>query len=934
MADDFIENLTSLTNNLEDIAFTRYVTITNINADGTIDCREENGTTHKNIKTNNFMNFNVDDTVILGFVDNNIYEPFVLSANDIDLDMSYSELLTIIENYEQLSNKEYTLFRGDCWTINNNFESSASITSVTDTDLTITGTFRTKQDLLGLYWNSDDPIQHPYISYGSRYDYSNVILEFDYNMSGCRDFSHEDSTITINTNAGEIFYVKLADFIEDNHVTIPFNNLKVLAGHRYFNNKGEWVTVTEDTPIDVVNVKNIMFVLIPVAYDDSSQYEIMSNVDFTCEISNISVVNNFISHEHNPLSPHKYRLCEDYDDIYNINPRRLVKEMFKLGYHEWVDLYIGASHYYEKNGTVGDHITDLGFNHNRTEKMKVKTDTPLTPAFSTWLDCYARELKANNVNNLIISVSMENLQCDTSWRQKDCNGNYAVTGWIPSTFFYSPCNSDVIEYMQSVSKACLDILVDNELPPILQLGEAWWWWNVNDTPGQPPCFYDASTKNAYHTQFGENMPEYDSSWETDYDKELMDWLNQQLVAYSDELRSIVKNPDDYTEGQYMALFFPPSVTDVDRVPSMMREVNYIRDAYTPLKLDVFELEDYDWVTGESIHHEEVYSIGSELGFNAQQLHYYGGFVLEAKNAHTQWPLIKTAMDTAFDKKFGEVFVWAGTQVRRDNKYIGYDGYEAVSLLLNQQDILNRIYEYLTKIVVAGGYDDSEIRELLDTKEDLDNKTSSWHNPTNNIRYPSEKLVKDSLDLKANINDLATVATSGSYLDLSDTPDTLNPTANKIPDNTIVKYLNDYVTAGFYYCSYNDYAKYINNCPLTGNDNKAFYLIVEQFEDNNSYAKQTLMYHDDNTIYTRLLVNGSWTSWEKYSKVGHTHDDRYYTESEVDSIISSVVEELLNRISLSADKTVIQTDMISDIVAFAVKDGVPFIGQDVYFYKVV
>ena len=37
------------------------------------------------------------------------------------------------------------------------------------------------------------------------------------------------------------------------------------------------------------------------------------------------------------------------------------------------------------------------------------------------------------------------------------------------------------------------------------------------------------------------------------------------------------------------------------------------------------------------------------------------------------------------------------------------------------------------------------------KEDKSNKVTSWNNTTNDIRYPTEKLFKDSLDAKANNN---------------------------------------------------------------------------------------------------------------------------------------------------------------------------------------
>ena len=94
------------------------------------------------------------------------------------------------------------------------------------------------------------------------------------------------------------------------------------------------------------------------------------------------------------------------------------------------------------------------------------------------------------------------------------------------------------------------------------------------------------------------------------------------------------------------------------------------------------------------------------------------------------------------------------------------------------------------------------------KEDSSNKVTSWSTTTNNTRYPSEKLVKDSLDQKistsnvaglvkndgtidtntyltqhqdisgkANSADLATVATTGRYTDLTNIPTTFTPSSH-------------------------------------------------------------------------------------------------------------------------------------------------------------
>ena len=48
-----------------------------------------------------------------------------------------------------------------------------------------------------------------------------------------------------------------------------------------------------------------------------------------------------------------------------------------------------------------------------------------------------------------------------------------------------------------------------------------------------------------------------------------------------------------------------------------------------------------------------------------------------------------------------------------------------------------------------------VKDSLDLKENGVNKVSAWSNETNNTHYPTEKLVKDSLDLKADADDIPT-----------------------------------------------------------------------------------------------------------------------------------------------------------------------------------
>ena len=111
--------------------------------------------------------------------------------------------------------------------------------------LTVNGTFRSENDLVGLYWYSADPITHSHISYGNRSNYSDVILEFDYEMEGCTDFSNGNVNIVIESNDGEIFYLTMARFVEGNHVTLDFNNLGLS---------------------DASSLKSVMFEIKPVNY--------------------------------------------------------------------------------------------------------------------------------------------------------------------------------------------------------------------------------------------------------------------------------------------------------------------------------------------------------------------------------------------------------------------------------------------------------------------------------------------------------------------------------------------------------------------------------------------------------------------------------------------------------------------------------------------
>ena len=75
-----------------------------------------------------------------------------------------------------------------------------------------------------------------------------------------------------------------------------------------------------------------------------------------------------------------------------------------------------------------------------------------------------------------------------------------------------------------------------------------------------------------------------------------------------------------------------------------------------------------------------------------------------------------------------------------------------------------------------------VKDSLDLKENASNKVSSWSAETTDVNYPTEKLVKDSLDLKLEASDLPTKTS-----DLTNDGDGTDPflTAHQSLDSTIV-----------------------------------------------------------------------------------------------------------------------------------------------------
>lgn len=147
-------------------------------------------------------------------------------------------------------------------------------------------------------------------------------------------------------------------------------------------------------------------------------------------------------------------------------------------------------------------------------------------------------------------------------------------------------------------------------------------------------------------------------------------------------------------------------------------------------------------------------------------------------------LTKSSLDSKVDKVNGKGL---STNDFTDSYKNAIDGLSDVASSGSYTDLTNKptIPDSTSDLTNDSGFITSS---AISGKEDTSNKVASWSSTTTDTHYPSEKLVKSSLDNKVDkvsgkslstndydntaknkVDNLATVATSGSYNDLSNKP---------------------------------------------------------------------------------------------------------------------------------------------------------------------
>ncbi len=577
--------------------------------------------------------------------------------------------------------------------LTNNFSFSMMASTITDQNTVISkGNFRTRSDLSGMSWEAKDYYSHPELKYPTDGDFSDIILSYTYYLYG--DLPEMNSTLapvlTVETNNGAIYYVRLWNYVRDRpqddwetganikfpadrtpggatgtigNIEIDFNNL--YAGWQPYIKDSkiithqdgtteyieQWINNKDWKKIPVKDIKRLMWAYVPKEYEITSTTEYLNDSkSFFVKMTNWNVKGNSFLRTEPPSRPlQDLRITDDYDDIYNLTPERVVSDYTKLGFKGYVTMYVGASHYYDKKYVDG--------------AMEVITTHPFNAGFEQWYNNYIQRLKEQNFS-LINSISMENVDAPSEWWQRTWDNVPATSGWTPPPHLLSFNNEDVKAFYKSYVNELAQMSISNGMKPIVQLGEPWWWFmeGVND---KPPTFYDKATRDLYKKETGKNMYEFKSSNESIKGHEdLLYWLRDKNGEFSLMLRDELKK--NHPDAQFTVLFFTPSVVDKDRVPQMMSIVNFPYKHWKYPNLDFFMLEDYDYLIYDQKqkHINTLTYVQAHLGYPTKLIHYFSGFVSD--RGHLQvWDRINQAINDGFNQGFGEVYVWAYAQVKRD-----------------------------------------------------------------------------------------------------------------------------------------------------------------------------------------------------------------------------------------------------------------------------
>ena len=554
---------------------------------------------------------------------------------------------------DQTDNSFIRRFSPPYWTVNFPRPMMASTVTTGFDSLMVDMVFYRYEDLCGLIWDSEDSIDHPFHRYETRRDYSHTVLSFRWQSTNVMALNILNSpTLTIEGRdqggSPRTWYVRLWNYAEgtaeDAVITLDFDALA-----------GGYLHPSEADPVYTGDIDRMFISMVPQAFDGVTSGPLPSAVEAQVIVSEIKVTGptSTLKMGDGYVQPHNLRIANGYDDITSLAPERVIWNMLRLGYKEWITHYVGMSHYFNLSwdGAAGRYVVD---------PAKAK----LNKATTSWHKDFLERATFFGFK-VIFSLSYEILaeHIPENWQQKAHDASPALTGWVPPSSLIAPTNPAALDYLRDVFLAFGQIVDQVGADHHYQIGEPWWW--IDQAGVGVPHFYDDVTTALYTTETANPLPvkhllatETPTTAQQDY----LDWLGDKLGLSTLWLKGQVKS--QYASAQVGLLFYSPQVL-LENAP-LAADVNFPTGHWQNPAFDFLQVEDYDFVlNGEwGKRTQAIAKIDQTLSYPRSRTHYFAGFNLLSSTVEN-WKNIIRAAELGFQDSYDQIFVWAYPQVVRD-----------------------------------------------------------------------------------------------------------------------------------------------------------------------------------------------------------------------------------------------------------------------------
>jgi uncharacterized protein (TIGR02217 family) len=532
------------------------------------------------------------------------------------------------------------------WTVNFPRPMVASVITTAPDALRIDAYFLRRIDLAGLIWESADRLDHPLLGYETNRDYSRTTLSFRWRSSGivALDQLHGPTLTIEGRDAGgdpRNWYVRLWNYAvgtpEDAVVSLPFSQLE-----------GGFSLPADSDPVWPGDIDRMFISLVAPGYDGVTDEPLSAPVEGWAEMTGIECTGDRPMLEIGDVivPPHGLSIATGFDDNGVQTPARLARNIRQLGYRGSVVHYVGMSHYFRLSADgSGNYLADT-------------TGGPLNEPARNWHRAFFAECARLGFSP-IASLSYELLDqhCPGDWKQRDFNGNPALTGWVPPSTVLSPASAGAMAWLQSAGASFAGLMVEAGVPVRFQVGEPWWWIFADGRI----CLYDDAAQAA----FGGNPPDIpDLRQPLDANQlALLDSAGALLSQSTADLVQAVRDAVSPEAVESLLLIFPPTLLD-PAMPEARRAD--LPQGWASPAFDRLQVEDYDWLTAgaDGLRREAYDTVNQRLGYPPGEQDYFAGFVLQPQDSD-QWLHIDAGVDEAIERASHEIVVWALPQVCRD-----------------------------------------------------------------------------------------------------------------------------------------------------------------------------------------------------------------------------------------------------------------------------